>query len=35
VWQECDVDPRAVYFRQAEHGMYVRMALLAAVAGKA
>ena len=32
---ECDLDPRAVYFRQAEHGMYVRMALLAAVLGKA
>ena len=32
---ECDLDPRAVYFRQAEHGMYVRMAILAAVLGKA
>jgi carbamoyl-phosphate synthase / aspartate carbamoyltransferase / dihydroorotase len=32
---ECDLDPRSVYFRQAEHGMYVRMALLAAVLGKA
>ncbi len=25
---EVDGDPRAVYFRQAEFGMYVRMALL-------
>lgn len=29
-----DSDPRAVYFRQMEHGMYVRMALLAMVLGK-
>jgi len=28
---EFDSDPRAAYFRQAEAGMYVRMALLAAV----
>lgn len=28
-----DSDPRAAYFRQAEYGMYVRMALLAMVAG--
>ena len=35
IHEECDLDPRAVYFRQAEHGMYVRMALLAVVAGKA
>ncbi|CAL8100609.1 unnamed protein product [Orchesella dallaii] len=28
---EFDSDPRAAYFRQAESGMYVRMALLAAV----
>lgn len=28
-----DSDPRAVYFRQAEYGMYVRMALLASVVG--
>eukprot|EP00286_Rhodomonas_abbreviata_P025981 CAMPEP_0181292882 /NCGR_PEP_ID=MMETSP1101-20121128/2757_1 /TAXON_ID=46948 /ORGANISM="Rhodomonas abbreviata, Strain Caron Lab Isolate" /LENGTH=2225 /DNA_ID=CAMNT_0023397409 /DNA_START=197 /DNA_END=6874 /DNA_ORIENTATION=+ len=33
--EDCDLDPRSVYFRQAEHGMYVRMALLAAVLGKA
>jgi aspartate carbamoyltransferase len=30
-----DTDPRAAYFRQMENGMYVRMALLAAVLGKA
>ncbi|XP_027201907.2 carbamoyl-phosphate synthetase 2, aspartate transcarbamylase, and dihydroorotase rudimentary [Dermatophagoides pteronyssinus] len=29
-----DNDPRAAYFRQAEGGMYVRMALLAMVLGK-
>jgi carbamoyl-phosphate synthase/aspartate carbamoyltransferase/dihydroorotase len=29
-----DNDPRAAYFRQAEAGMYVRMALLAIVLGK-
>ncbi|XP_064626437.1 multifunctional protein CAD-like isoform X2 [Lineus longissimus] len=29
-----DRDPRAAYFRQAEYGMYVRMALLALVLGK-
>nr|UPQ64783.1 CAD protein [Plectrocnemia conspersa] len=28
-----DSDPRAAYFRQAEYGMYVRMALLATVLG--
>lgn len=28
-----DSDPRAAYFRQAEYGMYVRMALLAIVLG--
>jgi aspartate carbamoyltransferase len=28
-----DADPRAVYFRQMENGMYVRMALLAKVLG--
>jgi len=27
-------DPRAAYFRQMRNGMYVRMALLAAVLGK-
>lgn len=32
---ECDQDPRAAYFRQMEYGMYVRMALLALVLGKA
>jgi len=30
-----DDDPRAAYFRQMENGMYIRMALLAAVLGKA
>lgn len=30
-----DQDPRAAYFRQVKNGMYVRMALLAAVLGKA
>jgi aspartate carbamoyltransferase catalytic subunit len=30
-----DSDPRAAYFRQMENGMYVRMALLALVLGKA
>ncbi|KAL3861535.1 hypothetical protein ACJMK2_007564, partial [Sinanodonta woodiana] len=29
-----DTDPRAAYFRQAENGMYVRMALLSLVLGK-
>ncbi|XP_069114104.1 multifunctional protein CAD-like isoform X2 [Argopecten irradians] len=29
-----DTDPRAAYFRQAENGMYIRMALLALVLGK-
>lgn len=32
---EVDMDPRAAYFRQMENGMYVRMALLAMVLGKA
>ena len=32
---EIDDDPRAAYFRQVEYGMYVRMALLAMVLGKA
>jgi aspartate carbamoyltransferase catalytic subunit len=32
---EVDADPRAAYFRQIEYGMYVRMALLAMVVGKA
>jgi aspartate carbamoyltransferase catalytic subunit len=30
-----DGDPRAAYFRQMEYGLYVRMALLAMVLGKA
>jgi aspartate carbamoyltransferase catalytic subunit len=30
-----DHDPRAAYFRQVKNGMYIRMALLAAVLGKA
>ena len=30
---ELDADPRAVYFRQMENGMFVRMALLAKVLG--
>ncbi len=33
--REVDDDPRAAYFRQMENGMYVRMALLAIVLGKA
>jgi aspartate carbamoyltransferase catalytic subunit len=31
---QVDSDPRAAYFRQMENGMYIRMALLAAVLGK-
>ncbi|CAG7719819.1 unnamed protein product [Allacma fusca] len=31
---EFDTDPRAAYFRQAESGMYVRMALLAIIMGR-
>jgi len=31
---EVDKDPRAAYFRQAGNGLFVRMALLAAVLGK-
>ena len=30
-----DDDPRAAYFRQMRNGMYIRMALLAALLGKA
>jgi carbamoyl-phosphate synthase/aspartate carbamoyltransferase/dihydroorotase/carbamoyl-phosphate synthase/aspartate carbamoyltransferase len=30
-----DADPRAAYFRQVQNGMYIRMAILAAVLGKA
>lgn len=33
--EDVDADPRAAYFRQVEYGMYVRMALLAMVLGKA
>ena len=32
---EVDSDPRAAYFRQAEYGMYVRMALLVVTLGYA
>jgi aspartate carbamoyltransferase len=32
---DVDIDPRAAYFRQMEYGLYVRMALLAMVLGKA
>lgn len=32
---EVDSDPRAAYFRQIQNGLYIRMALLAAVLGKA
>ncbi len=32
--EDVDSDPRAVYFRQMEHGMYVRMALLALLLGQ-
>ncbi|MCL6429225.1 MAG: aspartate carbamoyltransferase [Anaerolineae bacterium] len=32
---EVDRDPRAAYFRQMANGMYIRMALLAAVLGRA
>ena len=32
---ELDDDPRAAYFRQMEYGLYIRMALLAMVLGKA
>jgi carbamoyl-phosphate synthase/aspartate carbamoyltransferase/dihydroorotase len=31
---EFDIDPRAAYFRQAEYGLYVRMALLAVILGR-
>lgn len=31
--RDFDSDPRAAYFRQAEYGMYIRMALLAMVVG--
>ena len=32
---DVDDDPRAAYFRQIEYGLYVRMALLAMVLGRA
>ena len=32
---DVDDDPRAAYFRQMQNGMFIRMALLAAVLGKA
>ena len=32
---EVDDDPRAAYFRQMEYGLFIRMALLAMVLGKA
>lgn len=32
---EVDSDPRAAYFRQVQNGMYIRMALLAGVLGRA
>ena len=35
ITMEVDQDPRAAYFRQMESGLYVRMALLAMVLGKA
>ncbi len=35
ITMEVDDDPRAAYFRQMESGLYVRMALLAMVLGKA
>jgi len=35
ITMDVDQDPRAAYFRQMEYGMYVRMALLAMVLGKA
>jgi len=31
---EVDTDPKAAYFRQAEGGMYIRMAILATMMGK-
>jgi aspartate carbamoyltransferase catalytic subunit len=30
---EVDADPRAVYFKQAKYGMYVRMALISSILG--
>jgi aspartate carbamoyltransferase len=31
---EVDLDPRAAYFRQVQNGLYIRMALMAAVLGR-
>jgi aspartate carbamoyltransferase catalytic subunit len=31
---ETDSDPRAAYFRQAENGLYIRMALLKMILGE-
>jgi aspartate carbamoyltransferase catalytic subunit len=33
ITMEVDADPRAAYFRQAQNGLYVRMALLTMVLG--
>lgn len=35
IHDDVDQDPRAAYFRQVRNGMYIRMALLAAVLGRA
>jgi aspartate carbamoyltransferase catalytic subunit len=35
ICETLDPDPRAAYFRQVKNGMYIRMAILAAVLGKA
>ena len=35
ITEEMDADPRSAYFRQVRNGMYIRMALLAGVLGKA
>lgn len=35
IFDSVDADPRAAYFRQAQNGMFIRMALLAAVLGQA
>jgi aspartate carbamoyltransferase len=35
ITEDVDADPRAAYFRQMEYGLYLRMALLAMVLGKA
>ena len=35
IYDSVDTDPRAAYFRQAQNGMFIRMALLAAVLGQA